>query len=127
MLLPQGTTVVTIYDTFKTSSMLPNKDTIPTDLASNVVYKYQCEHCQRCYIGETKRHLCVRVKEHLTGKPEKTEINLHEHSSTSRNFTILTRSRFTKIAEAVYISRWRTGPHQKLLNIQHASLPLFLF
>uniref|UniRef100_A0A7I4Z2R7 Reverse transcriptase domain-containing protein n=1 Tax=Haemonchus contortus TaxID=6289 RepID=A0A7I4Z2R7_HAECO len=33
-----------------------------------VVYQLQCLTCDACYIGETGRQLCVRVKEHLASK-----------------------------------------------------------
>ena len=35
-----------------------------TMLQSDLVYKYTCSKCQKVYIGETKRRLCLRAKEH---------------------------------------------------------------
>lgn len=32
---------------------------------SNVVYRMNCNDCEKCYIGETKRYLQTRKKEHL--------------------------------------------------------------
>ena len=41
------------------------KDSLPNALKSYVVYKFTCAGCQSCYVGETKRHLPTRMKEHL--------------------------------------------------------------
>ena len=30
----------------------------------NVVYKIECDNCDSCYIGETKRAVSIRIKEH---------------------------------------------------------------
>ena len=43
------------------------KDRIPGGLRSRVVYKFVCERCRTCYVGETVRHFCKRVKQHLSG------------------------------------------------------------
>ena len=124
--LPRDLKIIPIYETLKSSSFLPNKDRVAQHLASHVVYEYQCERCQKCYIGETVRHLCTRAKEHITGKPQQSEISQHEHTSSMHNFKVLARSRYTKVAEAVYISD-RRKRHFELLNIQSKSLPLYLF
>ena len=42
--------------------------------ARDLVYKYTC-HCDQVYIGETKRRLAVRVKEHCHDK--KSSIYAH--------------------------------------------------
>ncbi|EZA49027.1 hypothetical protein X777_12835, partial [Ooceraea biroi] len=36
-----------------------------------VVYKIDCTACHACYIGQTKRHLKTRIKEHMS------DINKH--------------------------------------------------
>lgn len=41
------------------------KDTLPKELASNVVYRYKCSSCDATYIGKTSRHFGVRTGEHL--------------------------------------------------------------
>jgi len=42
----------------------PNKDPLPYMQNSNVVYKITCSDCQASYIGQTKRQLGTRIKEH---------------------------------------------------------------
>ena len=123
--LPDDVRIVPVYQTFKSVAMFPNKDPVPAQLASGIVYKFTCEHCKQCYIGETVRHFCVRIKEHLTGKPERTEVTSHHHPSEAHHFEIVSRSRHTKIAEALHILDYKR--HSILLNVQNKSLPLFLF
>lgn len=122
--LPRDVRIIPVYDTKKSLNMLPNKDPVPTGLASNVVYKFQCEHCEMCYIGETTRHLVTRIKEHIGGKPNPTEIFTHGHSTSEAAFKVIGRSQYTKIAEALHI---RAADRNFLLNKQGTSLPLFLY
>ena len=42
---------------------------MPYFLRSDVVYKFSCGGCNATYYGETCRHLCVRVGEHLGVSP----------------------------------------------------------
>ncbi|KAJ1359872.1 hypothetical protein KIN20_038414 [Parelaphostrongylus tenuis] len=49
-------------------------------MRSGTIYLISCEACGDEYIGETGRPLCIRVKEHLTGKRNydpKTPIGTH--------------------------------------------------
>ena len=59
------TSVKLIFNQFKVGQYFSLKDTIPSDLTASVVYKFQCASCNACYIGETARHLSIRVDEHL--------------------------------------------------------------
>ena len=45
--------------------MFSVKDPVPVELRSNVAYKFTCESCNSCYVGETSRHLSTRIREHL--------------------------------------------------------------
>jgi len=62
------------------SKLYNHKSKIPEDL-KNGVYRIDCTGCSKCYIGETKRYLKVRKKEHeLAVKNKKTEISpIAEH------------------------------------------------
>ena len=42
------------------------KDTVPTSLRSNVVYKFKCAECNFSYVGETSRYQSKQVHEHLS-------------------------------------------------------------
>ena len=50
---------------FKIGSLFSSKDRLPNVLRYFVVYKFTCAGSQSCYIGETRRHLTTRIKEHL--------------------------------------------------------------
>jgi len=41
------------------------KDHIQTSACNNVVYKFQCNDCDASYVGQTKRQLHTRLKEHI--------------------------------------------------------------
>ena len=118
------TRIIPYYKTFKTEKFFKNKDKLSPNVSSSLVYKFDCEQCNACYIGETRRHLQTRIKEHVRGNPP-SEISKHHHIPSSNNFKILKRTLNTKIAETLYIQK-----HQQntlLLNNQTASEPLFLF
>ena len=53
------------FSPLKLSSFFSCKDTLPKSLQSYVVYQFSCEGCKACYVGETKRHLNTRIKDHL--------------------------------------------------------------
>jgi len=40
------------------------KDKLNDMQTTDIVYKLNCKHCDRFYIGQTKRHLETRIKEH---------------------------------------------------------------
>ena len=59
------------FTTCKSQNYFSTKDKVPKNLNSmwsmnlNVVYEFKCAGCNSCYIGETHRHLHVRIDEHL--------------------------------------------------------------
>ena len=56
-----------IYTTFKVRNYFSLKCPTPLILKANVVYKYTCLcDADTTYISKTKRHLAIRMKEHLT-------------------------------------------------------------
>ena len=111
-------------NTYKTQNMISNKDKIPFNELSSVVYKYTCEHCSQCYVGETRRHIFTRINEHVKGRPA-SEISLHVHIPNKDNFKILIRTPYTKIAESLYIKSFLHS--QYLMNNRSQSQPLFLY
>ena len=58
---------------FKSSIRMSNvfnfKDNICKELKSGVVYRFECGSCNAAYYGKTKRHLKVRVSEHMDVSP----------------------------------------------------------
>ena len=65
---------------FKGTSFLFEKDPIPNDLKSFLVYKFTCASCSSSYIGETCRHFKTRIKEHIK-KDNKSHVFKHLHST----------------------------------------------
>ncbi|CAF1530574.1 unnamed protein product, partial [Rotaria sordida] len=45
-------------------NIFKNKDEIPKDFQSHVVYQLNCNTCSAKYIGKTVRQVCRRLKEH---------------------------------------------------------------
>ena len=96
---------------FKNKTRLGNnlhfKDQIPKDLASGVVYKFQCGNCNEFCYGECMRHLNVRIGKHIgispltrkQFKPKNSSVTDHlllcNHSASYDDFRILTRKNKT--------------------------------
>ncbi|MEL7309844.1 MAG: hypothetical protein AAGK05_19730, partial [Pseudomonadota bacterium] len=113
------------FTTFKTQHMSKNKDTITSAESSSLVYKYSCEHCDACYVGETRRQLKRRTKEHLTGRPP-SEISMHVHPPSEQNFTILSKTKYTRITESLYLKKF-THEGKNIMNNNKTSEFLYLF
>ncbi|CAF3166165.1 unnamed protein product, partial [Rotaria sp. Silwood2] len=58
-----------------------NKDVIPKNLQSNIIYQVNCSSCSASYIGKTTRQACRRLKEH--GAP--TEIPVEQSNENLRH------------------------------------------
>jgi len=117
--------IIPYFKTFKTQHFFHNKDKLSPNVSSSLVYKFQCEHCEAGYIGETRRHLQTRITEHIRGNPP-SEISKHHHIPTPTNFKILNRTNKTKIAETLHIQKQKQN-NSLLLNNCNASEPFFLF
>ena len=70
------TNINIVLTPFKIGSLLSSKDRLLNALRSFVVYRFTCAGCQSCYIGETRRHLAARIKEHLVTH-KKSHITKH--------------------------------------------------
>ena len=113
------------YFTFKTSNIFRNKDPIPPGLASNLVYEFKCDRCTGRYIGETRRHLDTRIREHIQGKPIPSEVALHLHPPKNENFRIITRTPYPRLAETIWIDHF-SKRGCRLMNERNSSVPLYL-
>ena len=100
-------------NSFKIKSYFSNKDPIPDDLKSFLVYKLTCASYSSSYIGKTCRHFKTRIEEH-NKKDNKSHIFQHLHSTTacfdsynsvSFKITDKTNSKLDlKIKEALHIN-----------------------
>ena len=122
----------------KISNFFTFKDKSPSLLRSVIVYKFHCGSCNATYYGETKRHLKVRMCEHLgisalNGKRVKDDddstikerLLFCNHIPDFEDFSILaTINNDFKVTlmESLLINR-----DQPPLNKNKQSLPLELF
>ena len=124
----------------KIGSFLNFKDKLSFKVRSFVVYKFTCGECNVTYIGKTKRHLKVRMCEHLgisyiTGKPRKFNQNqttavrehLREcgHKNDLNNFKILTQAKSD--SELIIKESLLIGKEKPPLNKQVKTYQLSLF
>ena len=67
----------------KLKTALPSlKPPVEKVLKSGIVYELQCPRCSACYVGQTGRHLQVRLREHLL-RPGPMNTHLHQCSITT--------------------------------------------
>jgi len=92
------------------------KDVIEPLLQNDVVYKIECLNCDMTYVGQTKRRLCTRVKEHRADIKRKngllSVVSCHKleynHEMNWDGIVILDKEpAFTKriVSEMVHIKR----------------------
>ena len=128
-LLGNNIKITVAYQTTKTANFFPNKDKVPMELRSNIVYKFECEQCKYCYFGETRRHFESRRQEHISGKQPseiKEHKNAYNHTIKEENFKVIHQSPLTKICESLYI-RESLHSNMTLLNDRERSYPLYIF
>ena len=53
------------FSSIKIKNLITVKGRVHRSLRSCVIYKFTCVECNSVYIGETTRHLTMRVREHL--------------------------------------------------------------
>ena len=63
--IPYASIKVVFRSPCRMNSFFKFKDSIPSDLLCNVVYKFKCSTCNCTYIGKTPRHYIERKSEHL--------------------------------------------------------------
>ena len=128
----ENTNIKLIFTSCKVGKHFSCKDNISFDLRSMIVYKFSCLGCSSTYIGETSRHLCTRIDEHI-----KTDKNSHvyKHLHSNENcflsfkkecFSILDSANSIfdlKIKEALHIN-WEKPDLNA--QIKHFSLSLLL-
>ena len=71
-----------VFISFKIKNYFSNKDPIPNDLKSFLVYKFTCASCSSSYIGETCRHFKIRIEQHIK-KDNKSRVFKHLHSTAT--------------------------------------------
>lgn len=105
------------------------KDPVPQDARKGVIYKIPCRDCDSSYVGQSKRSLAVRLKEHqravYTGDTNMSA--LAEHSITTgheidwANATVLDSCQF--YYQRSYLESWYIQNQQEPLNRECGPLP----
>ena len=100
--------VSVVFKSFKVGSYFSLKSRTPFALRANVVYKYQCScDTNKFYVGKTKRHLALRVREHKNSGAISSHISRCESCDVNlSNFKVIdsANSDFVlKIKEALHI------------------------
>ena len=119
------TKVQVVFSPTKISSFLSTKDGVPSVLKSYVVYKFICANCQVSYVGETCRHLHVRINEHFKSPSSHIFKHLSENSACKQScdnscFQVID-SDFTsfrlKIKEAMHIGWVKPSLNQQVRHL----------
>ena len=121
-----------VFTSTKVGDYFSLKSGTPLPYKSNVVYQFHCLRDAACsYIGQSRRHLMIRVKEHLSlHKPEEvnqSEIKKHIYRCPScskrflnvDNFKILKKCKTgyeTVIHEALKIKKLRPKLNKQLMK-----------
>ena len=66
----------------------------------------------------------MRMKEHISGRPIPTEVTKHCHPARFENFSIVCRTKYTKIAESIVLN---SCDRALVLNEQESSVRLRVF
>ena len=118
-----------IFSSLTVGSYFSLKSRTPKPLLSNVIYKFSClRDVSLFYIGKTKRHLTVRVKEHCDlSKNSMTAVKQHILSCETcfnsdisiDNFEILSKCAndySCKVTEALFIKDNKPSLNKQLHN-----------
>ena len=110
--------IFSYFSSCKVSSYFSLKSKVPFALKARIVYKFTClSDSDISYIGETKRHLAIRAKEHLNPKgSHNSEIKKHIFDCDSCKKSNLSVNKFkilkqckdeyaTRVNEAILIKK----------------------
>ena len=128
--------VVITYNFARVGGQFPYKDRQPKQLANGVVYKIECNDCDKFYIGETARASYKRFTEHCKRSGSGlTEVGKHLKANPTHNidfdnsFSVLKYGlSYTwkrKFAETLFLQEHAADPNR--LNDMQTSLQLYLF
>ena len=141
--IPYGKLTVIFRSSCRMSSFFKFKDSMPTDLLCNLVYKFKCSACNSTSIGKTPHHYIERTSEHLTiscftgarvGRKSQNKSAVENHISQQQplndicSFSIIAFAPSSKYdvklrtQECILIKR-----HDPDLNGQITSIKLLLF
>ena len=65
--------------------IIRGKDKPKREMTTNVVYKINCNDCDASYVGETKRQLRCRIKEHMNNIKKDGNYVINEHMTEHKH------------------------------------------
>ena len=134
---PQIKFQIVFTNRFTIGSLFKAKDSLPSDLCSNIVYGFSCPSCGAGYVGSTSRWLQHRILEHrgrsvrtgaLLVKPTQSAIRDHafaeNHPFTHEDFKILAKpdTKLDLLISETLIIKMK----KPTLNVSTTSVQLFL-
>ena len=123
ILLETGVQVVAFKPFLTISIFLPSvKDEINHNEKSNLVYEVPCQNCPFVYIGQTKRDLKSRIKEHQRAikfqRPEKSA--LCQHSMENDHLVDWSKVKILKVehdySKRLFTESWYINEKPQVLN-----------
>ena len=75
-------------NTTKQNILFKNKSKLNDAVCSSIIYRYDCDTCQKVYVGATNRHFEKRLSEHMKGE-NNSEIGFQSHAPKKSNFKIV--------------------------------------
>ncbi len=88
------------------------KDALPNDLRSDVAYRVDCKGCNAYYVGETRKTLQSRIREHKGAVQRRETTKVHKcetgHSIVFENAKAIDHGRFK--GERLVMEALHSGP-----------------
>lgn len=96
------------------------KDKIDNNLCSGI-YSITCSDCQKIYVGQTKRNIITRYKEHSShikyNRPSKSAVAYHVHNENHFNISSDNLKLIKKVNKRNYLDIWESIEMRKNKNI----------
>ncbi len=109
-------------------SLLGTTKDVPPDIHKSGIYRIQCSHCGRIYIGMTIRKLFIRFNEHIKSANWKQKTAVGKHIFSSNHLVNISDLKLIKpvhqmwkiqFYEAIHIHRHK---HENLLNVDDGNV-----
>ncbi|CAF1271928.1 unnamed protein product [Adineta steineri] len=85
---PDATIIAVQKPPLKVGQFFKNKDKVPNNMHSGIVYRIDCLTCKASYIGQTRRQMQTRLTEHELTKLEQLQQQLQKTLSRSARIAI---------------------------------------
>lgn len=105
------------------------KDKLDNKFSSGI-YSITCEDCQKIYVGQTKRNILTRYKEHSShikyNRPSKSAVAHHVHTENHFNISDSNLKLLKRVNKRNYLDAWESIEMRKnennLMNVEAAPI-----